>query len=139
MLLADQYAMWSQTGSLYWSTDVYAYSALRLMGKGNAVYSASGASLSFLADRFGRTQSATYLTTDLSPSNPSNWLMLVNGYPAAASASTGCFDTSGASGASCLFNPDLLTCALQGFTFCFWATIRSSSVRCTTGGTGTRN
>ena len=123
--------MWSQSDSLYWTTDVYAYSALRQMGAGNAVYSPPTASVSFQADRFGRAQSATYLLTDRWPLNPSNWFMLVSGYPSNASANTGCFDTSSVEAASCLFNPDLLTCGLRGFTFCFWATIKSSSVRFT--------
>lgn len=120
--------MWSQTAnSLYWTTDVYAYSALRQMGSGNSVYGPSTASVSFLADRTGRPQSATYLMTDRSPVNPSNWLMLVNGYPSTPTSSIGCFDTGGASSASCLFNPDLPICSTQGFTFCFWAIIKSVS------------
>ena len=118
--LAEQWKMASTetVGALYWTTDKFAYNALKLLGKGNAIMTMPASGIQPVADSMGRQEAAVRLN---SPNrNTMAWILLAKQY-AQSGSSTGCFPLN----SLCLLYPDAPSCKARGFTVTFWIKVLS--------------
>ena len=106
-------------GGLYWTPDKYAYNALKLIDKGNAILIMPDSGALTATDSMGRENAAIRLSS-LSR-HTQGWLMLAQDFSSSYSSEDGCFPDN----TLCILHPDATSCKARGFTVTIWMRVLS--------------